>query len=66
MEHVLKIRGNEKIETTLGNVQPFVIDVKEGGKASKRRKGLLKNLLRKSWRKHWSIAINAKGGDYWK
>ena len=50
----------EKIETTLGKVQPFAIDVKGGGKESNRRKGLLKGKQRKC------IAINAKGGDYWK
>ena len=52
MEQVLKIRGNEKIKTTLGNVKPFVIDVKGGGKSSKIRKGLLKRKQRKSWSKH--------------
>ena len=30
-------RGNEEIESTLGNVQPFAIDVKGGGKTSNRR-----------------------------
>ena len=30
-------RGNANIESTLGNVQPFAIDVKGGGKSSKRR-----------------------------
>ena len=35
-------RENEKIESTLRNVQPFAIDVKGGGKAGNRRKGLLK------------------------
>ena len=33
---------NEKTESTLRNVQPFAIDVKGGGKADNRRKGLLK------------------------
>ena len=33
----------EKIETKLGKVQPFTIDVKGGGKASKIRKALLKS-----------------------
>ena len=35
-------RGNAKIESTLRNVKPFAIDVKGGGKAGNRRKGLLK------------------------
>ena len=43
-------------------LKPFSIDVKGGGKASKRRKCLLKDKQRRSWRKHWSIAINAKRG----
>ena len=30
-------RGNEEIESTLGNLQPFAIDVKGGGKTSNRR-----------------------------
>ena len=74
-------KGNAKIETTLGNVQPFSIDVKGGGKASRRRKVILKSKQRtkvtshnergrKSWRKYWSVggsvAINAKWGDCWK
>ena len=64
-------RENEKIESTLINVQPFAIDVKGGGKAGNRRKGLLKEARqRKTWRKNWIIggcvAINAKEGDCWK
>ena len=64
-------RENEKIESTLRNVQHFAIDVKGGGKAGNRRKGLLKEARqRKTWRKHWitggCVAINAKGGDCWK
>ena len=61
-------------------MQPFSIDVKGGGKAGNRRKGLKasnrrKGLLkearqRKTWRKYWIIggcvAINAKEGDCWK
>ena len=40
-------RGNAKIKSTLGNVQPFSIDVKGGGKVSRRRKALMKNKQRK-------------------
>ena len=50
----------QDLQTTLGNVQPFAIDVKGEGKVGNRRKGLLKGKQRKC------IAINAKGGDYWK
>ena len=46
------------METTLENVKPFAIDVKGGGKASKRRKVEEDNTLlrmrrgRKLWRKY--------------
>ena len=38
--------NSAKIETTLGNVQPFSIDVKGGGK-ERRKKALLKSKHRK-------------------